>query len=245
MQINNDNCSISNNSETYSLKCEYEIESVSESISDYEFDYDFNSSVWESDDESECESVKETESKKSTKNLKKENEEKEIKNQTECSICYDDIGCVNCVVTECGHNFHTSCLFKSFTSSTDGCPLCRKELVENTEDDEDSDDESNEDDDESEVDYNIIYDEENDAKVSCNQVADKLTKMGYTMADLINYFVGLDVMEKDKQKYTIAFKEKIQNSVLGILEGDIAVDYRDERSYAEVLRANTNTQTSN
>lgn len=213
-----------------------------ESESDYEFDYEFNSSVWESDNDSECESVISVISVKSEKN-KEKNKEKNTNEliQSECSICYDEIGCVNCVVTECGHKFHTSCLFKSFTSATDGCPLCRKELVENNEDEE------SEADDESEVDYSISYDEdeENDAKVSCEQVADKLTKMGYTMADLINYFVNLNVMEKDKEKYTDIYREKIQNSIFGILEGEIAVDYRDGRSYAEVVRASITPQTTN
>ena len=214
-----------------------------ESESEYNFEYDFNSSVWESDNESECESIESVESVKSIKSTKSKKEQPI--QQTECSICFDEIGCVNCVVTECGHKFHTSCLFKSFTSTTDGCPLCRKELVENNEEDDESDDEaSNEDDDESEVDFIISYDEGNDANITCDQVADKLTKMGYTMADLINYFVGLDAMEKDKQKYTGIFREKIKNTVIGILEGDIAVDYRDGRSYAQVLRENMN-QTAN
>jgi hypothetical protein len=45
----------------------------------------------------------------------------------------------NCVTTECGHKFHTSCLMKNVAFNGFECPYCRTAMAED--DDEDSDDE--------------------------------------------------------------------------------------------------------
>ena len=54
----------------------------------------------------------------------------------ECPICMDDIMETNCVVTECGHHFHTSCLMKNAAHNGFGCPYCRAVLAEVPEEDE-------------------------------------------------------------------------------------------------------------
>ena len=59
---------------------------------------------------------------------------------TECPICMDVIDISkNCVTTECGHKFHTSCLMKNVAFNGFECPYCRTAMAED--DDEDSDDE--------------------------------------------------------------------------------------------------------
>ena len=64
----------------------------------------------------------------------------------ECPICMDAIcGDKNCVTTDCGHNFHASCLFKNMAHNGFGCPYCRTELAEVPEE-EDSEDEDDDDD---------------------------------------------------------------------------------------------------
>ena len=56
----------------------------------------------------------------------------------DCPICMETINTnINCVTTECGHLFHTNCLFKSFNTNNSGCPLCRQALVESSNDDDD------------------------------------------------------------------------------------------------------------
>lgn len=62
---------------------------------------------------------------------------------TECPICMDPIQTnINCVITECGHTFHTSCLLKNVVHNGFGCPYCRAAMVPdelfNEEADEDS-----------------------------------------------------------------------------------------------------------
>ena len=64
----------------------------------------------------------------------------------ECPICMDNIEVSkNCIVTECGHKFHASCLLSSVAHSNFACPCCRYELAEHPEEsDYDSDDGSEE-----------------------------------------------------------------------------------------------------
>lgn len=64
---------------------------------------------------------------------------------TECPICMDMIDVSkNCVTTECGHKFHTSCLMKNVAFNGFECPYCRTAMAED--DEEDSDDEEYEED---------------------------------------------------------------------------------------------------
>ena len=59
---------------------------------------------------------------------------------TECPICMDDIvNNTNCVTTECGHQFHSSCLMRSVAHNGFGCPCCRNVMAETPEDEDDED----------------------------------------------------------------------------------------------------------
>jgi len=58
---------------------------------------------------------------------------------TECPICMDIIETSkNCVTTECGHCFHSSCLMKNVAHNGFGCPYCRTTMAEEPEDDEET-----------------------------------------------------------------------------------------------------------
>lgn len=58
----------------------------------------------------------------------------------ECPICFENIDITkNCVTTECGHSFHTSCLMKNIAFNGFECPYCRTEMAEEL-DDSDSND---------------------------------------------------------------------------------------------------------
>ena len=59
----------------------------------------------------------------------------------ECPICFDDINpSNNCIITECNHTFHSSCMLKSIVHGNFDCPCCRFELAEMPEDEEDVED---------------------------------------------------------------------------------------------------------
>ena len=66
----------------------------------------------------------------------------------ECPICMEPIESTtrNCVSTECGHCFHTSCLMTSVAHNGFGCPYCRTKMAEEV-----ADEESDYDDDEEEI----------------------------------------------------------------------------------------------
>ncbi len=50
----------------------------------------------------------------------------------ECPICMDKIiENINCVITECGHSFHTKCLLTNVSRNGFACPYCRNELAVN------------------------------------------------------------------------------------------------------------------
>ena len=88
----------------------------------------------------------------------------------ECPICMDDICLnVNCVTTECGHQFHTSCLMQNVAHNGFGCPYCRNKMADELEEEEDSDYESEfdeEDEDEEDED-----EEEEEEPVGDNEMA--------------------------------------------------------------------------
>jgi len=55
-----------------------------------------------------------------------------------CPICMDDIDInKNCIVTECGHKFHCSCLMKNAATNGFGCPMCRTVMAEQVADSDD------------------------------------------------------------------------------------------------------------
>lgn len=72
----------------------------------------------------------------------------------ECPICMEPIedGC-NKTVTQCGHLFHSSCIFQNMAAHNGfGCPYCRTTLAEEIESDDDDESEYEYSDDEVELD---------------------------------------------------------------------------------------------
>ena len=58
----------------------------------------------------------------------------------ECPICMDVIeGNRNVVTTECGHTFHCKCMMTNVAHNGFACPLCRSDMVEMPEEEEDED----------------------------------------------------------------------------------------------------------
>jgi len=77
----------------------------------------------------------------------------------ECPICFDVIeNNNNCMVTECGHRFHTNCMLKHVSMGNHGCPMCRTAMVSPSENNEDDEETlySEDDDDEDEDDYDDL-----------------------------------------------------------------------------------------
>lgn len=71
-----------------------------------------------------------------------------------CSICLDDIDIsMNVIKTECRHCFHSNCFLQNAAHNGFNCPLCRNELAEVPQDEEDDYDNEYDDDEEDEEDF--------------------------------------------------------------------------------------------
>jgi hypothetical protein len=59
------------------------------------------------------------------------------KQTTDCPICFEIItGEKNMIITECGHNFHASCLMRNVAHNGFNCPCCRFAMAEELQDDD-------------------------------------------------------------------------------------------------------------
>ena len=164
----------------------------------------------------------------------------------ECPICMESIGTVNCCTTECGHTFHSSCLFKNFNNS-DSCPLCRKELLEDLEEDSDdeySDDEEDDSASDSDDEDGIrIHETEEPSdnkdanKITINMVFEAMKKKGYNEKDFMTLIIIESANERSKlfKKDTIDRSNDMLDYLYKILDNEIHVDYRDSRTYASVV----------
>ena len=130
---------------------------------------------------------------------------------SDCPICFEVIGDKNCVVTECGHSFHTKCLMQNVAFNGFGCPYCREAMA--TEVEEEEEEEEEEDDDHAlrgmRMFYNRVngdpHDEEDleeeldyltpTVKPTAEFIAQKLSDQGVT----VEHFVK--AMLKDIQEY--------------------------------------------
>jgi Ring finger domain len=150
----------------------------------------------------------------------------------ECPICYEDLKMIDITITKCGHTFHSSCMFRALEQNLD-CPMCRCQLLapQEEEEEEGSDDDSDGEDDE--ADEEGTENGEEEAKVSLEQLAGKLTNMGYTMADIIRYIMNVK-SETNEAKYTEEYDDKLYADMTGIMDGTISLAHRDARSYAQV-----------
>ena len=168
----------------------------------------------------------------------------------ECPICYDCMTDINITTTQCGHKFHSSCIFNNLKYGLD-CPLCRTELVKGVEEneDEDEDEESyyssdDEDEDQSQDDDDSDEEEENEENrkpkfdFTMEQVAQKMQKMNISYSDFIGYILlysNKQMKEDDKKKYNRKHSKKIEELLDDIVDYKISVDYRDTRTYADVV----------
>jgi hypothetical protein len=145
-----------------------------------------------------------------------ENTEVEVE-VVECPICYEEINQLkNCVTTECGHQFHCSCLMQNSAINGFACPMCRSTMA--TEDEEEEEGEYEEDEEEDVDDDNALAsfrmfhqqlageeveeepfveeeeeeideveeEEETIVKPTATFIAAKLLTQGFTMKDLVN-----------------------------------------------------------
>ena len=78
---------------------------------------------------------------------------------------------INCVTTECGHQYHTSCLMRNVAHNGFGCPYCRTIMAEEPElsDDEDSEYEEDEEENDEETVISEMTNTQNETNQSFRQ----------------------------------------------------------------------------
>lgn len=169
-----------------------------------------------------------------------QNQYEEETDKDECAICLCELTTTNFTSTECGHRFHSSCVFKSLMVRGIGCPLCRRELTDapppKDDESEDEYDESDASDSEADdiLDSRTVSTVESSPRLTCKQVAEKIISMGYTPADIMYVAIGrLD--ESEKNRYTRDFRTGLTDVLDSILDGSLPVDYRDTRTYASAV----------
>ena len=163
----------------------------------------------------------------------------------ECPICLEEILGINCTTTECGHKFHSSCIFKNL-NNTNVCPICRKEMVSD-DPPSDNDDETGSDDSWSTNSSDSIVsevaepvdevNEERYEKFTVMQISEVLKGKGYTECDLLNYIIhyeyGYDCVHRmadGRQR-----KKEVMDIIDSVLDNEIEVDHRDSRLYSNVV----------
>ena len=134
------------------------------------------------------------------------------------------------------------------------CPLCRFPLAELPEDsDEEDSDEDEEDSEDEDSEINPYEDEDDeeddntsnensatsllvpiDHTLTCKQVSQKLLSLGYNTEDLIYLLVGR-LNQGERTKYNREFRNRFENDIDRILTRELPVDYRDTRTYAQVV----------
>ena len=120
----------------------------------------------------------------------------------ECPVCFDTIDeTKNCVVTECGHKFHCSCLMKNASFNGFNCPFCRTVMAEMPEDSDEEDDEYESDEDDSEDDASDD-DEEGEHRQKYNIIVENLH-------DLVNELYNNAVEEEDAMEVIEIYKRSL------------------------------------
>jgi len=75
--------------------------------------------------------------------------------QQECPICLEPVSQEkNCMITECGHCFHSSCIMQNASLNGFQCPYCRTKMADEQDSDSDDDSDDDDSDDDSDDDYN-------------------------------------------------------------------------------------------
>jgi len=166
-----------------------------------------------------------------------------------CPICFEQVDGINISVSTCGHVFHCYCLLRAVKKNSH-CPLCRHLLIKNDNEEDDDDDYDDmphlitDTDDDSTEESNSSFDSsstetDNESQVTLEQLANKMTNLGYTMADLLYLITPIN---SQNPKHTDDFCDKIFDTIDNIKNQTIPLSQRDNRSYSQVVvgtRTNT------
>ena len=165
-----------------------------------------------------------------------------VQQDNACPICFDDVEMTkNCIITECGHKFHASCLLRSVVHNNLDCPCCRFELVESPQEEEDEEDYDENEEDEDEEETMIFYgfrtlfqraegeevepeiededEDENDEErnVPLSYIVDEFTNRNYNFNDLATILLN-DFLFKDHDQRSTDILTVLDDLIDGYVE---------------------------
>jgi len=171
----------------------------------------------------------------------KMNSQLQTQTMMECPICMDDINPTrNCIITDCNHTFHASCMLKSIVHGNFDCPCCRFELAESPEEEDEDEDEYNEDNEE-EDEYELYvgfralfvraegneYVEEDDEEeegvelnIPLNYFVNRLKSLNYTYEDLVKLMADEACYKAELEERSMGLIEKVQELADNYQAGD-------------------------
>lgn len=164
------------------------------------------------------------------------------KDLPECPICYEGITKkANKTITECGHLFHSSCLIKHVVLANVGCPLCRQPLADIEEDEEEENDDSsnNTSRDDDDDDDDEVLDLPVSQKRTITQILAELKRQNLTERHLVGLLLTTSFQPAWISRHIIMTEpDDMDILVMDILDNinTLSVDYRDGRSYSEVVQ---------
>ena len=159
-----------------------------------------------------------------------------IISERECVICYDSISLTkNMCITECGHEFCFACMMKHVRRNT-GCPICRAELV----DDVDSDDDSEEEDGGEDFDSYAHSDSEDDIidEYPIENFESAFIAKGYGLKDALSLLMG--IFSHTDSRYTKHFIQQLETDV-DYLNDELQREYDEQTLMREHDSANSTT----
>jgi hypothetical protein len=116
--------------------------------------------------------------------------------------------------------------------------MCRTALI-TLPDEEDEDDEegSDEDDSDEESEAGTDAEESTEPRMNIANLTKRLVTMGYTMEDMVMAHLGGSFCQiiKGLERHNDEFFEKYEQILDDIVDGKIAADFRDERTFAQVV----------
>ena len=174
----------------------------------------------------------------------KMNSQLQTQTMMECPICMDDINPTrNCIITDCNHTFHASCMLKSIVHGNFDCPCCRFELAESPEEEEDEYEDNDEDNDEEDeyelyVGFRALFvraegneyveeddeedEEEGELNIPLNYFVNKLKSLNYTYEDLVKLMADEACYKAELEERSMGLIEKVQELADNYQAGDEA-----------------------
>jgi len=152
----------------------------------------------------------------------------------QCAICLEEIQQTNNCTTPCGHHFCFKCMIQSLQTNT-ACPMCRNELIPDSDikqenDDDDDEEDGNYEDDEDDDGESLEYDsdDEEDTRVNIDSVLTAFESRGYGLKDALMLLIS------GSMTYDPRYSREYRNQIEDDFEEIFAEIVKQKRELSEM-----------